>query len=141
MIIASIVLASQTFLFPQNEYQLAQLQGSLYGMAFSVFALVGSIWVLNYWLPRAPLLRHVFLAPPEGEESELISRREMLVDFDNLVGQFGTTTTPRSRQAQNATIHSGRFSLQKTILSPLRKPSAWMRTARRRAAAATSAYE
>jgi membrane-bound ClpP family serine protease len=96
LIITSIVLASQTFLIPQNEYQLGQLQGSLYGMAFTVIALIGSIWVLNHWLPKAPVLQHVFLAPPEGEEAEIISRREMLVDLDNLVGQIGTTTTPLS---------------------------------------------
>src|SRR5262249_13673578 len=52
LIITSIVLASQTFLIPRNEYQLAQLQGSLYGMAFTMCALIGSIWVLNHWLPR-----------------------------------------------------------------------------------------
>ena len=32
-------------------------------------------------------------------------------------------STPRSRQPQNATIHSGRFSLKKTTLSPLREPA------------------
>ena len=47
---------------------------------------------------------------------------------------------PRSRQPQNATIHSGRFSLQKTTLSPLRSPSACSRAAKPRAARATSAY-
>jgi hypothetical protein len=65
-------------------------------MAFTVIALIGSIWVLNHWLPKAPVLQHVFLAPPEGEEAEIISRREMLVDLDNLVGQHGQTTTPLS---------------------------------------------
>jgi membrane-bound ClpP family serine protease len=96
LIITSIVLASQTFLFPKNEYQLAQLQGSLYAFAFAVCGLIGAIWVLNHWLPKAPVLQHVFLPPPEGEEAEIISRREMLVDLDNLVGQTGQTTTPLS---------------------------------------------
>ena len=96
LILTSIVLASQTFLFPQNEYQFAQLQGSLYALAGAVCGLVGAVWVLNHWLPRAPVLQHVFLSPPEGEEAEIISRREMLVDLDNLVGQFGHTTTPLS---------------------------------------------
>jgi membrane-bound ClpP family serine protease len=94
LILTSIILASQTFLFPQNDYQMAQLQGSLYALAFAVCALIGSVWVLNHWLPRAPVFQHVFLAPPEGEEAEIISRREMLVDLDNLVGQAGLTTTP-----------------------------------------------
>ncbi len=96
LIITSIVLASQTFFFPQNEYQMAQLRGSLLAMSVSMAGLIGSIWLLNHWLPRAPVLQHVFLAPPEGEEAEIISRREMLVDLDNLVGQAGVTTTPLS---------------------------------------------
>ena len=94
LILASVVLASQTFFIPQNEYQLARLQGSLFALSLSVGGLIGAIWVLNRWLPRAPVLQHVFLAPPEGEEAELISRREMLVDLDGLAGAVGVTTTP-----------------------------------------------
>ena len=40
------------------------------------------------------MLQHVFLAPPEGEEAKIISRREMLVDLDNLVALVGVATTP-----------------------------------------------
>jgi membrane-bound serine protease (ClpP class) len=94
LILTSIVLASQTFFIPQNEYQLARLQSSLLTMTLSVGGLVAGIWLLNHWLPRAPVLQHVFLAPPEGEEAEIISRREMLVDLDNLVGAVGVATTP-----------------------------------------------
>jgi membrane-bound serine protease (ClpP class) len=94
LIITSIVLASQTFFIPQNEYQVARLQTSLLTMTFSIGGLIGAIWFLNHWLPRAPVLSHVFLAPPEGEEAEIISRREMLVDLDNLVGAVGVATTP-----------------------------------------------
>jgi membrane-bound serine protease (ClpP class) len=94
LILSSIVLASQTFLFPQNAYQMAQLQSSLMALAIGMCGLIGSIWLLNHWLPRAPVFQHVFLSPPEGEEAEIISRREMLVDLDNLLGQTGVATTP-----------------------------------------------
>ena len=94
LILTSIVLASQTFFIPQNEYQLARLENLLMALTFSVSGLVGAIWVLNHWLPHTPVLQHVFLAPPEGEEAEIISRREMLVDLDNLLGAVGLTTTP-----------------------------------------------
>jgi membrane-bound serine protease (ClpP class) len=94
LILTSIVLASQTFFIPQNEYQLARLQSSLLAMTVSVGGLIGAIWLLNHWLPRAPMLQHVYLSPPEGEEAEIISRREMLVDLDNLLGAVGLTTTP-----------------------------------------------
>ena len=52
----------------------------------------------------------------------------------------GTTTTPPSRQPQNATIHSGRFSLQKTTLSPLASPRSRSRAANPRAARPTWSY-
>ncbi len=94
LVLASIVLASQTFFIPQNDYQVARLQTSLIAMTLSVAGLIGAIWVLNHWLPHTPVLQHVFLAPPEGEEAEIISRREMLVDLDNLVGAIGVATTP-----------------------------------------------
>ncbi len=94
LILASIVLASQTFLIPRNEYQMAQLQGSLMTLAAGVAGLVGTILVLNRYLPHAPVLHSMFLHPPEGEEAEVISRREMLVDLNNLVGQIGLATTP-----------------------------------------------
>ena len=108
LILTSIVLASQTFFIPQNEYQLARLQISLLALTFSVGGLIGAIWVLNHWLPHAPVLQHVFLAPPEGEEAEIISRREMLVDLDNLLGAVGVATTPLGPAARpvSATIWS-----------------------------------
>ena len=94
LVLTSIVLASQTFFIPQNEYQMARLQTSLFTLTLSVGGLIGAIWVLNHWLPTAPVLQHVFLAPPEGEEAEIISRREMLVDLDNLVGAVGVAASP-----------------------------------------------
>ena len=48
---------------------------------------------------------------------------------------------PPSRQPQNAMIHSGRFSLQNTTLSPFRTPALLNRNANPRAARPISAYE
>jgi membrane-bound serine protease (ClpP class) len=44
-------------------------------------------------LPRSRLLGHMMLEPPAGDEAESIRRREALVDFHDLVGTRGTTTT------------------------------------------------
>src|SRR5262249_8632160 len=60
-------------------------------------------------------------------------RRRAIVDRDD--------DDAAKQAAQNATIHSGRFSLQKTILSPLRRPRACNSAAKARAARVTSAYE
>ncbi len=93
LIIASLILASQTFVVPRNPYQFERLQRSLLtlagaGVGFGTLAIM-----LRNWLPRAPVLRHVFLEPPRGQEAETIGRRELLADFQELVGTHGTTVT------------------------------------------------
>ncbi|NUQ63372.1 MAG: hypothetical protein HUU20_12915 [Pirellulales bacterium] len=94
LVIASLILASQTFVFPHNEYQFAALRRSLLMIAgVTVGTFVLAVF-LNRWLPRSPMLGGVVLEPPSDEEVETISRRESLVDYDaELVGRRGTTTT------------------------------------------------
>jgi membrane-bound ClpP family serine protease len=94
LILLALVLASQTFFIPRNDYQMAQMQRSLLTVGGAMAGLFVSALILRRWLPRAPVLRGVFLPPPEGTEAETISRREMLVDLDGLVGAQGITTTP-----------------------------------------------
>jgi len=94
MILASIILASQTFVIPRNTYQLAQLQRSLWTVAGSVLGVIVVSMILRRWLPQAPLFNQIFLAPPTDDELQTISHRESLVDLDNLVGLRGVTTTP-----------------------------------------------
>ncbi|HIQ22110.1 MAG TPA: hypothetical protein EYH34_12880 [Planctomycetes bacterium] len=94
LVLVSIVLASQTFVRPQNEYQWEQFQNSLLVLlATAVGSLVVGV-LLNRWLPKAPLVSGMVLRPPEGEEAERQRQRESLVDYSHLVGQRGTTTTP-----------------------------------------------
>ena len=94
LILASLILASQTFIIPRNEYQLAQMQRSVMTIATAMGLILVAAILMRRWLPRAPVLSHVFLTPPEAEEAETIRRREMLVDLENLVGTTGTSTSP-----------------------------------------------
>ncbi|MGA2034024.1 MAG: NfeD family protein [Thermoguttaceae bacterium] len=94
LVLVSLVLASQTFVWPRNEYQYAQMQQSLLTVAGAAAGLIGAVVMLRRWLPRAPVLGHLFLQPPEGAEAETIQRREMLVDLHALAGAHGMTTTP-----------------------------------------------
>jgi len=94
LILISLILASQTFVFPQNEYQFAELQRTLLILAAAGAGTVAIATFLNRWLPKTPLFSGMVLAPPEGEEAAGISQRESLSHFENLVGQQGTTTTP-----------------------------------------------
>ena len=93
MVLVSLVLASQTFVVPHNNYEFALLQRSLLTVAGAAGGVIVAVLLVRRWLPRAPVFRHVVLEPPAGEEARTISRREMLVDLENLLGTRGVTTT------------------------------------------------
>jgi membrane-bound serine protease (ClpP class) len=94
MVLASLVLASQTFIWPSNQYQFDRLLNSLLSIAAAAVGLIIVAVLLRRRLPRSRLFGRMMLAPPEGEEAETIRRREALADFADLVGRRGTTATP-----------------------------------------------
>jgi len=94
LVVASLVLANQTFLVPTSMEQLRQLAysaGLVFGAMLATVLLVGSI---GPHLAKVPLLRHMFLVPLDRRQVAEIRRREMLVDWSNLQGQKGVTVTP-----------------------------------------------
>ena len=93
LVIASLILASQTFIWPRNEYQYDQLVRSLSTMVIASIGLIAVAVFLRKRLPRSTLMGRMMLEPPAGEEAETIRRREALVDLGELVGSRGTTTT------------------------------------------------
>ncbi|MBN1588259.1 MAG: hypothetical protein JW888_01960 [Pirellulales bacterium] len=93
LVLASLVLATQTFFLPRNEYQLHQFQVSLTIVAGAGLGVVVLASMLNRWLPHVPLLNRLMLGPPTAEEQELTQHRESLVHFEELLGQQGITTT------------------------------------------------
>jgi membrane-bound ClpP family serine protease len=87
LVIASLVLASQSFVLPENDYQIRQMQWSLLGVlgAAGGVALVG--FLLRNWLPATPVLRDVLLVPPTAGEPAGDD------ELDGLLGAEGTTTS------------------------------------------------
>jgi membrane-bound serine protease (ClpP class) len=85
LVIASIVLASQSFVLPVNEYQIRQMQWSLIGILGAAAGVATLGILLRRWLPSTPILRNVVLEPPadQGLDDAL----------NELVGRIGTTTT------------------------------------------------
>jgi membrane-bound serine protease (ClpP class) len=87
LVIASLVLASQSFVVPMNDYQMRQMQWSLLGL-LGATAGVGLLAILvQRWLPATPGLRSVLLEPPA---EPAFDDGELLTD---LIGVRGTTTS------------------------------------------------
>ncbi len=83
MILASIVLASQTFVLPHNSTQLGQFQSSLMVLVGAAVGTLAVILLVNRWLPRLP-----------GQpEAKLARQQEALVEYEDLIGQRAKTTT------------------------------------------------
>jgi hypothetical protein len=94
MILASLILASQTFFLPRNAYQAAEFQNSLLVLAAATVGIIVAIATIGRWLPRTPILGQMVLEPPTEEEAAAISDSEALAHFEDMVGAVGTTTTP-----------------------------------------------
>lgn len=93
LVISSLILASQTFVLPRNEYQMHQLRDSLLGLAGVGAGIIVAALVMRHYLPHTPMLRHMLLEPPSDDELADLSQRESLVDFSHLLGQHGVATT------------------------------------------------
>lgn len=94
MVLASLVLASQTFVIPRNDYQLSRLPESMF-IVLGALAGVGTAgYLLRDLLAKAPFLRRTMLAPPEGEALIAQQARESVVQWDHLMGQVGKAITP-----------------------------------------------
>ena len=93
MILASLVLAMQTFVLPQTESQLVELRHSLTIVAAAALTVVITSIALRRYLPNAPLFRKLLLSPMPEEDLVDLDYRESLADFSHLVGQQGVATT------------------------------------------------
>jgi len=93
LVVASLVLASQTFVLPHNDYQMGQLRDSLLGLLAVSAGIVALAVFMRRYLPHTPFFSHVMLEPPSDAELQDLSHRESLVDFAHLLGRTGTATT------------------------------------------------
>ncbi|MGO8745710.1 MAG: NfeD family protein [Thermoguttaceae bacterium] len=94
MIVSSIVMASQTFYVPHNEYQALQLKNSLLMVAAAGVGITAVIMLINRWLPQTPFLNRMVLQPPSPQETDYAGPEAQLALFQNMVGTSGVTTTP-----------------------------------------------
>ena len=94
MIIASLVLASQTFVFPQNAYQMQQLPKSLMVVAGAGAGVIISLFVLRKHLQNLPFLNRMMLKPMDEVDIAEQHQRELFADYRGLLHQVGRATTP-----------------------------------------------
>lgn len=94
MMIISIVLASQTFVIPTNDYQLEQLPKSLLIVVAGISGAVLALVFMRRYLSRAPIFNRLMLPAPDADDLEQLHRRESLADYAFLNGKTGQTTTP-----------------------------------------------
>ncbi len=90
LVVASLILASQTFVVPRNPYQYQQFANSLMMVAAGLVGAFASLLMVRKYLPDAPVFRRLMLAKPDAEELE---EREALTDFRHLLGKRGKTIT------------------------------------------------
>ncbi len=86
LVIASLVLASQSFVLPANAYQLRQMQWSLVGILGAFVGVAMLAMLVHRWLPSTPGLRMMLLEPPPPD---VLGDAEV----EALIGAEGITTT------------------------------------------------
>ncbi|MDE0867201.1 MAG: nodulation protein NfeD [Rubripirellula sp.] len=86
-----IVLMSQTFVFPENSFQLQILNRGIWTALASVLGLIGGVVAIRFMLPHVPLMRGLMMEPAN---QAYITEAEKLADFSNLLGQTGVSSTP-----------------------------------------------
>ncbi len=94
LIIGSLVLASQTFILPQNSYQTEQFPYSIMTVAAAGGGVLSAIYFLQKYFDKSPFTRAMVLSPPTGAELEELEHRESLTHREHLLGKRGVTTSP-----------------------------------------------
>jgi membrane protein implicated in regulation of membrane protease activity len=94
LIVASIALASQTFVLPRNAYEWSQVPNSLLVVAASGAGIIAALASMRHVLTKAPVFRRVALETPDEHQLEQIRYQEALVHFEHLLGKGGVAVTP-----------------------------------------------
>ncbi|MCA9122074.1 MAG: hypothetical protein H6822_12380 [Planctomycetaceae bacterium] len=90
LVVASLVLASQTFIVPRNSYQYEQFANSLMMVAAGLVGAFVSLLMVRRYLPEAPIFRRLMLEKLDDDE---LHERELLADYRHLLGKRGRTLT------------------------------------------------
>lgn len=95
LVLGSLILASQTFIWPHNPYELHELEQSLWQLVGGAVGAVAVAIVLRRYLFVQPVFGGV-LGPFDPAQREEIDRRERLASFEHLMGQEADVATQLS---------------------------------------------
>ena len=93
MVLGSIVLASQTFVFPSNSEQLTIIANNLFWVAICALVVMIGVVAMGKRLENTPVLRWVTIEPAGIDDVAELEQREAIVHWEHLLGQDGLTTT------------------------------------------------
>lgn len=94
MVVGAIVLTSQTFVIPQNDYQFRQTTRGLMTVIAAFAGIAGGLLALRYFLPGTRLYSQLVMPGPRSTEMMEQQEREHLVHYEWLLGHEGTAITP-----------------------------------------------
>ena len=74
-ILASLVLASQTFVLPSTSSEMVQMTKSLGTLSVALVSIIGVTMLISRYLPQMPLLKHLILSPPDPTGADVDAPR------------------------------------------------------------------
>jgi membrane-bound ClpP family serine protease len=89
--VLGIVLMSQTFVIPQNVYQIGLFTRGVWGALAGAAGMIGGFVVMRWFFPYVPFFSGLIMEAPDSVRLE---QSEMLGDYSQLMGQSGVATTP-----------------------------------------------
>ncbi len=93
MVLGSLVLASQTFIFPTDSEQLTIVANNLFWIAVcAVIVMVGVVF-MGKRLENTSAIRWLKIEPASADDVADLEHREAIVHWEHLLGQDGMTTT------------------------------------------------
>jgi membrane-bound serine protease (ClpP class) len=93
MMLVSVVLAAQTFVWPTSREDFSQLPVSL-SMVLALFLGVAiPMMLIPKYMHRLPILNRFSLNPSEDEEFAEVSEREAISHLEYLTGKMGVAVT------------------------------------------------
>lgn len=93
MLLVSVVLASQTFIWPSTSAELGEVASNLFWVSCMAMGGMIALLFMHRRIESSPLLRWVTLDPAGTEDISELDIREAIVHREHLLGQDGVTTT------------------------------------------------